>query len=475
MKISRRTAAFGGLSLLTGTSLLSLARADTANAAAVTSDAIDAYIYGYPLAIMDMTRRQLTNVATAGPTRAPMGQLRRFRTNPAVDDHSVPAPNADTLYTDAWLDVSREPMVLTTPDMGERYFQMPMLSGWTNVFQSPGTRTTGQGAQTYVITGPGWSGVLPAGITEYKSPTGILWLLGRIYCTGTPEDYAKVHALQDKVSLVPLSQYGRPYTPSPANVDSKFDMNTPPVDQVNALSVTDYFSYIAELMKTNPPLPQDGQMIALMASIGLVPGRDFDRSKLAAFDATVVGAVPRLALQRMLERFRNESKATINGWIYFGPAVASWGTDYVLRALCNMLGPGWNLPADAVYPVSEKGPDGKDYDGNNKYVLRFEKGQMPPVNDRGFWSLTMYDKDRFFFPNALNRYTLSQRDQFIANADGSVNIYLQADSPGKDREANWLPAPKGKFSVMLRLYLPKTGAVSILDGTWKPPPVAAAQ
>ena len=475
MKISRRTVTLGGLSLLAGGSIGSAARADLASQDAALSAAVDAYIYGYPLAIMDMTRRQLTNVATAGPTRAPMGQLRRLRTYPAVDDRTVPAPNADTLYTDAWLDVSKEPMVLTTPDMGDRYFQMPMLSGWTNVFQSPGTRTTGQRSQTYVITGPGWSGVLPAGIIEYKSPTGIVWLLGRIYCTGTPEDYAKVHALQDKVSLVPLSQYGKPYTPPPASVDPKVDMKTPPVDQVNALSVNDYFSYLAELMKTNPPLPQDEPMIARMASIGLTPGRDFDRSKLGAFDATAVGAVPRLALQRVLERFKNETQATINGWIYFGPAVASWGTDYVLRALCNMLGPGWNLPADAVYPTSEKGADGKDYDGNHKYVLRFEKGQMPPVNDRGFWSLTMYDQDRFLFPNALNRYTLSQRDNLVANADGSVDIYLQADSPGKDKETNWLPAPRGKFSVMLRLYWPKEKPISILDGTWKPPVIEAAQ
>ena len=155
------------------------------------STAVDAYIYGYPLAIIDMTRRQLTNVATAGPTRAPMGQLLRLRSYPAVDDHSVPAPNADTLYTYAWLDVSKEPMVLTIPDMGDRYFMMPMLSGWTSVFRDPGTRTTGQRPQKYVITGPGWSGALPAGVTEYKSPTSIVWLLGRIYCTGKPEDYAE--------------------------------------------------------------------------------------------------------------------------------------------------------------------------------------------------------------------------------------------------------------------------------------------
>ena len=214
MKISRRTVTLGSLSLTAEGSIGSSARAEVVSQDAVLSAAVDAYIYGYPLAIMDMTRRQLTNVATVGPTRAPMGQLLRLRTYPAVDDHSVPAPNADTLYTYAWLDVWKEPMVLTIPDMEDRYFMMPMLSGWTDVFQSPGTRTTGQRPQTYVITGPGWSGALPAGVTEKKSPTGIVWLLGRIYCTGTPEDYAKVHGLQDKISLVPLSQYGKPYTPA---------------------------------------------------------------------------------------------------------------------------------------------------------------------------------------------------------------------------------------------------------------------
>jgi hypothetical protein len=311
---------------------------------------------------------------------------------------------------------------------------------------------------------------LPIGVTEYKSPTGIVWLLGRIYCTGTPEDYAKVHALQDQISLIPLSQYDKPHTPPAANVNTGLDMETLPREQVNKLSINDYFKYVAEVMKINPPLPQDAPMIAQMVSVGLTPGRDFDPSKLGAFDRSAVDAVPKLALQRMLERFNKQ--ATINGWIYFGPSVANWGTDYLLRALCNMLGPGWNLPADAVYPASEKGPDGKDYEGSRKYVIHFENGQMPPVN--GFWSLTMYNGNRFFVPNALNRYTLSQRDHLIANADGSVNIYLQSNSPGKDKEANWLPAPNGKFSVMLRLYWPKTGPVSILDGTWKPPPIEAA-
>ena len=248
------------------------------------SDAVDTYLYGFPLVVMDMTRKQTTNVASAGPVRAPMGQFVRMRTFPTAAYRDVPGANTDTLYTMVWLDVSKEPWLFSIPDMGDRYYMMPMLDGWTNVFQSPGTRTTGEKAQKYAITGPGWSGTLPEGVTEYKSPTGLVWILGRIYCTGTPEDYAKVHALQDKFSVVPLSSYGKPYTPPSAEVDASLDMKTPVAAQVQALSVNDYFSYLAKLLKTNPPAAQDAAMVARMATIGLVPGQDFDPSKLSAFD-----------------------------------------------------------------------------------------------------------------------------------------------------------------------------------------------
>src|SRR5215471_18830853 len=215
--------------------------------------AIEAYIYAYPLVTMEMTRRIMTNVDQPQGTRAPMGQFVRARNYPDASFRDVTAPNADTLYTTAWIDVSKEPWILRLPDMKGRYFLFPMLDGWTNVFQDPGKRTTGTKAQKYAITGPGWSGTLPPGVTEYKSPTGMVWILGRIYCTGTPEDYKAVHALQDQVSAVPLSAYGKPYTPAPGEVDDNFDMKTAVRDQVDALSVDDYFSYLARLMKTNPP------------------------------------------------------------------------------------------------------------------------------------------------------------------------------------------------------------------------------
>src|SRR4051794_18626320 len=216
--------------------------------------ATDAYIYGYPLVTMEMTRRVITNVAAPEGTRGPMGHLIKLRHYPDASFRDVTAPNADTLYTTAFFDVGQEPWVLSIPDMKGRYFLFPMLDGWTNVFQAPGTRTTGTGAQVYAITGPGWTGSLPAGVKQYKSPTNMVWLLGRIYCTGTPEDYAAVHALQDQVGLVPLSAYGKTYTPPPGTVDPSVDMKTAVRDQVNAMDAVAYFTLRAQLMKANPPV-----------------------------------------------------------------------------------------------------------------------------------------------------------------------------------------------------------------------------
>jgi hypothetical protein len=432
------------------------------------SIATDAYVYGYPLVTMDMTRKQMTNVAVPDVGHAPMGQLVRMRTYPAVDYHAVTAPNADTLYTTSWFDVSHEPWILSIPDMGNRYYLLPMLDGWTEVFQVPGTRTTGGKSQKYAITGPGWSGQLPDGVTEYKSPTGLVWLLGRIYCTGTPDDYKAVHALQDKFELVPLSAYGKPYMPVPGEVDASLDMKKAVRDQVDAMGTEEYFTYLARLMKTNPAAPEDAPMIAKMAKIGLVPGQDFDASKLGAFDKEATKAVPKAAQLKIME-YLKAAGTPINGWM-FSTKTGIYGTDYIQRALITAIGLGANRPQDAVYPTAMKDADDKDLDAESKkYVIHFDKGQMPPA--KAFWSITMYDATYFFVPNPINRYTLSSRDKFVSNKDGSVDLYLQPESPGKAKEPNWLPSPKAKFIPMMRLYFPNETPPSILDGTWKPPAI----
>lgn len=429
-----------------------------------TAIGIDAYIYGYPLVTMEMTRRVMTNVPAPKGSHAPMGQFLLMRKYPDASFKDVTAPNADTLYSTAWLDLAKEPYVLSLPDLGGRYFLMPMLSAWTDVFEVPGKRTTGTKAQIYAITGPNWKGKLPEGITELKSPTNLVWILGRTYCTGTPEDYKACHALMDKYQLVPLSAHGKPYTPPEGKVDPTIDTKTPVRDQVHKMDAVSYFTLLAKLMKDNPPAKADAPMVAKLAKIGLVPGKDFDASKLPAAAAR---EIPGVAQKKILGHFK-DGGTHLNGWLFTTKA-GVYGTEYLQRAFITAIGLGANRPQDAVYPTSEVDADGKPYSGANRYVLHFPKGQTPPAD--GFWSITMYDGDYFFVNNPLNKFTVSPRDALKYNADGSLTLYIQNASPGKDKEANWLPAPEGRFVLMMRLYWPRENAPSIVNGTWNPPAV----
>lgn len=429
--------------------------------------ATQAYIYGYPLVTMEMTRRVMTNVAAPSGTHAPMGQFLLMRKYPDASFRDVTAPNADTLYSTAWLNLDKEPYILSLPDLGDRYFLMPMLSGWTDVFEVPGTRTTGNKAQTYAITGPNWKGELPSGVKELKSPTDMVWILGRTYCTGTPEDYKACHAVMDKYKLVPLSAFGKPYSPPAGKVDPSVDAKTPVREQVHNLDAIAYFTLLAKLMKDNPPAKEDAPLLQQLAKIGLTPGEDFDASKLSPAVAKVV---PKLAQEKIMGHFKSAG-SDINGWV-FTTKTGLYGTDYLQRALITAIGLGANRPQDAVYPTSEVDAAGKPYSGANKYVLHFAKGETPPAN--AFWSITMYNDKYFFVDNPLDKYTVSPRNDLKYNADGSLDLYIQHESPGKDKEANWLPAPADKFVLMMRLYWPSEKDPSILDGTWKPPGLKVA-
>ncbi|WP_286151057.1 MULTISPECIES: DUF1254 domain-containing protein [unclassified Mycobacterium] len=429
--------------------------------------ALDAYVYGYPLVTMEMTRRVMTNVAKVEAPRAPMGQLARMREYPTAAFRDVTTPNADTLYTNGFVDVSKEPYVLSLPEADDRYYLFPMLDGYTNVFEVPGKRTTGTGPQTYAITGPNWKGTLPAGVKEYKSPTAIVWLIGRIYCSGTPEDLAAVHTMQDAISLVPLSSYGKPYTPPAGTVDPSVDMKTPARDQVNNLSAKDYFGLLATLMRDNPPTEADKPMVDKMAKIGIEAGKPFNIDGLGAAAVNALQTVPKEGVDKITAHFKDLGK-DINGW-QFSTQMGLYETNYLQRATVTYFGLGANRPEDAVYPTSEADATGQLYNGANKYTLHFGKDQLPPVE--GFWSLTMYDGDFYFVDNPLSRYTLSQRDNFTLNPDGSVDLYLQHETPGPEKEANWLPAPAGRFNLTMRLYWPTQTPPSIIDGTWKPPAV----
>ena len=218
------------------------------------------------------------------------------------------------------------------------------------------------------------------------------------------------------------------------------------------------------MMQENPPDTADRPMLEKRAQSGIVPGKAFDASKPPG---PVAARIPKSAQERILGHFKTAG-TNIHGWM-FSTKTGVYGTDYLQRALITAIGLGANRPQDAVYPTSEVDGDGKPYSGANKYVMRFPKGQTPPVD--AFWSVTMYKADYFFETNPLNKYTVSPRNDLKYNADGSLDIYIQNQSPGKTKEANWLPAPKDRFILMMRLYWPKEKAPSIIDGSWNPPPV----
>ena len=443
------------------------AEADGHIAEDAASIAMDAYVYGYPLITMDQTRRVMTNVSKANTKRAPMGQFANLPSYPDASVRDVTAPNANTLYSAAFLDLSAQPYVLSLPDEHGRYYLMPMLDAWTNVIASPGTRTTGTGAQRYVIAGPGWTeSSNVAGATLVKSPTNLVWIIGRTFAQETPQDLNAVHQIQRQYMLAPLSAFGTQYTPSAGRVDPSVDMKTPVREQVNALDAKTFFNRLAVLMKDNPPAAADSVMIARMASIGIVPGQPFDGTKLGADANVVLQTLPRRGLQRIVAY--GKGRKQINGWQY-ATDLGSYGTDYDRRANVAYFGLGANLPQDAIYPVTTVDGSGQALDGSRSYLLHFAKGQEPPV--KGFWSVTMYDQHYFFVSNPIHRYQISPTQSPVTrNPDGSLDIYIQRNSPGLAKEKNWLPSPSGPFVLMLRMYWPED---AVINGSWKPPAVSS--
>ena len=221
-----------------------------------------------------------------------------------------------------------------------------MLDAWTDVFQVPGKRTTGTGPQKYAITGPGWKGKLPEGVKQYKSPTSIVWLLGRIYCTGTTQDYAAVHRMQDAISVVPLSSYGKPFTPPPGKVDPNIDMKTAVRDQVNSMNSATYFNLLATLMKDNRPAKADAPILERMALLGIVPGQSFDFGKLDPQVQKALQEVPKAGFEAIMAHFKMAGRVE-NGWLST-TKTGLYGTDYTQRALVTAIGLGANRPQDAV-------------------------------------------------------------------------------------------------------------------------------
>ncbi|WP_457797708.1 DUF1254 domain-containing protein [Methylocystis sp. S23] len=428
---------------------------------------VEAVVYGLPLVIMDVTKDKMTNVVKADAFAAPINQFVNVRAFPDASFKDVVRANVDTLYSSAFLDLSAEPIVLSAPDTHGRYYLLPMLDAWTNVFASPGKRTTGTKAGHFAITGPGWRGTLPKGVTELKSPTNMVWIIGRTQTNG-PKDYPAVHKIEDGYKLTPLSSFGKPYAPPAGKVDPDLDTKTPPVDQVRKMSAEAFFNRLATLLKSNPPPASEAPVLEKLKAIGVVPGEKFELSKLDPAVAKGLEQSVTVALEK-LQAASKEVGAPVNGWRMPPMIVGNYGDNYGARAVVALVGLGANLPQDAVYPSAFVDGEGNALNGANKYVIHFDKGALPPV--KAFWSITMYDAASFFVANPINRYAISSWMPLKTNKDGSLDIHVQPQSPGKDKESNWLPAGEKEFNMTLRMYWPEEKAPSIIDGSWKPPEV----
>ncbi|WP_053157774.1 DUF1254 domain-containing protein [Pseudomonas sp. P1.8] len=426
---------------------------------------VDAYVYFYPLLTMDIIRKQFTNIEPGKEFgKGPMNMFVSVPQYPPADFKGVVRSNFDTLYSIAWLDLTKEPLVIAAPDTDGRFYLLPMLDMWSEVFASPGWRTTGTEMGQFLVTPPGWTGKVPDAMDHLPAPTPFVWVIGRTKTDGAA-DYAAVHKIQAGYTVTPLSRVGKEPEAVSVKVDPAVDMKTPPKIQVDTMSAANYFAYAAELLKVNPPHSTDQPMLAQIKRIGIEAGKPFDMEALDPQIKAALQTVPQDAQALMTWKVPTLARV-VNGWSMNTDTMGVYGNYYLKRAIVAQVGLGANLPEDAIYPLNIGDSNGKPLNGANKYILHFNKGETPPVN--AFWSITLYDPEGFQVANSLDRFALSSWMPFKTNADGSLDIYFQNESPGKDLEANWLPAPKGPFNLTMRLYGPKPEA---LNGKWDPAPV----
>jgi hypothetical protein len=437
---------------------------------------VSAYLYLYPLVLMELTRRQSVGDDTSRPGVAPVNRFSHFRAFPPAGFTTVVRPNFDTLYSSAWLDLTGGPVVVSTEEVpGDRYYQLPMYDMWSDAFAAPGQRTNGNTAASWAVTPPGWHGSLPDGLARIAAPTPCVWVIGRTQTDG-PVDYEAVHRIQDGYSITPLdpdrsaaASAGSAAAASAATaaglpeVEAPGDPSARPLFRTDGLSAEEFFDFGLGLLAQHPPHLTDWTLVAELSRIGLVAG-----ARIAGLDPVVRTAlteVPSLAraeVARLLPTLAN----VVNGWQMNLDTMGVYGNFYAKRAIVAMVGLGANSPEDAVYPSLQTDGDGHPLTGQGRYILHFDHDQLPPVD--AFWSVTMYDAKGFHVDNALGRFAIGDRDDLVYQPDGSLDLYLQHESPGAEREPNWLPAPEGRLGVSMRLYAPRR---AVLTGTWSPPPV----
>ena len=442
--------------------------------------AVDAYVYFYSIMSMDISRKQFTNVERGKEAfKGPMNTFVNVPEYPPADFKGVVRSNFDTLYSASWLDMTKEPVVISVPDTDGRYYLLPMLDMWTDVFASPGWRTTGTKAGTFLVTPAGWRPdlrdrfaeefKLPKDTQRIEAPTPYVWIIGRTKTDG-PADYAAVHKIQAGYKVTPLSELGKTPKPVEVKIDPSVDMKTPPKVQVDTMTAGKYFAYAAELLKLHPPHVTDEPIIAQMKKIGIEPGKSFDIGKLDPAVQRALETAPQDAQKLMAWKVPTLARVA-NDWSMNTDTMGVYGNYYLKRAIVAQHGTrceparGRHLSAQSRRRIRQAARRREQV-----HASRSRRAPRRRSTPSGRSRFTI--QEGFQVGNALNRFAVSSWMPFKYNADGSLDLYFQNESPGKDMEANWLPAPKGAFNLTMRLYAPKSEA---LTGKWNPPPVVKSQ
>ena len=415
---------------------------------------VKGYLFAYPLVDFEATK-------VYGGSVNVFNHISYF---PTPETRIIVRPNVDTLYSFAFLDISQDPLYMMMPDTNNRYYVLEIMDAWTNVFESYGKRTTGTQKQEFFITNSSWQGEVPEGFIHVISPTKNAWIAGRIQTDGD-WDLQNVTEIQQKMVLRKYSEQLGNRELTSRNENNK----TSPDFVVGNMTMEEFFNNFTESMKINVPADRDAPMLADLKKIGIEPGKDWNQEVLSIWDKMTLRLAVKIGQETVLKGMAVKTRVEplTNGWIYYTDTIGNYSTNYLTRAIVAHIGMAANLAVDAVYCQAYYDEEGNELDGNNNYVLHLAKEDLPHVN--AFWSLTMYDVDSYLVPNEINKYAIRDRDQLVFNQDGSLDIYIQSTKTEEGKVANWLPAPKAKFNLTLRLYWPKQ---SVFDKTWKPKGIA---
>jgi len=363
--------------LVVAASLVLITTLSVIQAVQVLKDGTQAYLFGYSLVLMDETKRSMIDSENG---RAPLNHFAHIQYFPDHKFRLVVRPNNDTLYSTAWIDLAEEPLVLSVPDTKDRYYVMPFMDAWTNVFASVGKRTTGTGSGNFLVAGPDWQGEVPSDVQLIRSPTNMTWLIGRIQ-TNTEKDFASVADLQQKTTLTPLSRWGsgkanQGYIARPS--ESQRSSDNPSV-RVETMSAGEFFSKLSSLMGEQPPADSDGPVLKKLAEFGIEPGKPFEIEKLGLFRRLLLRKSVEIA-RKKLRQATEQDRSSENGWTVIRKGIGVYGDQYHVRSFVSLVGLGALPPEEAAYPNCQRDHEGRPLSGKHRYRIHFEAGQTPPVD-----------------------------------------------------------------------------------------------